>query len=134
MPAKIFEQMGALSTHLASRRNAILSAWRDAAEADVEQTTVSVLTRVKFNDHIPLFLDAFESKLRALPGGSRAAKADQAKTRDDVKHGLQRWQQGYQLGELLDASIELVSSAETGTTFRVVFPRQYHVPQLSHES
>jgi two-component sensor histidine kinase len=29
------------------------------------------------------------------------------------------------LCELLDASLELASSAETGTTFRVVFPRRY---------
>ena len=29
------------------------------------------------------------------------------------------------LCELLDASLEIASSAETGTTFRVVFPRRY---------
>jgi signal transduction histidine kinase len=29
------------------------------------------------------------------------------------------------LCELLDASLEMASSAETGTTFRVVFPRTY---------
>lgn len=29
------------------------------------------------------------------------------------------------LCELLDASLELASSAETGTTFRVVFPLAY---------
>jgi signal transduction histidine kinase len=30
------------------------------------------------------------------------------------------------LCELLDASLEIASSADTGTTFRVVFPRRYH--------
>ena len=101
VPEKMFEQLGTLSTHLGSRREAILSAWREAAEADVEQTTVGILTRGQFNDHIPSLLDAFESKLRARPGGARAAKADQIKTQEDVKHGLERWQQGYRLGELM---------------------------------
>ena len=30
--------------------------------------------------------------------------------------------------ELLDASLEIASSAETGTTFRVVFPLRYGTP------
>jgi sensor histidine kinase regulating citrate/malate metabolism len=32
------------------------------------------------------------------------------------------------LCELLDASLEIASSAEAGTTFRVVFPRRYRSP------
>ena len=32
------------------------------------------------------------------------------------------------LCELLDASLEIASSAETGTTFRVVFPSRYSTP------
>ena len=32
------------------------------------------------------------------------------------------------LCELLDASLEIASSTETGTTFRVVFPRRYSIP------
>ncbi|MDI1318950.1 MAG: HAMP domain-containing sensor histidine kinase, partial [bacterium] len=32
------------------------------------------------------------------------------------------------LCELLDVSIEIASSGETGTTFRVVFPRRYRLP------
>ncbi len=32
------------------------------------------------------------------------------------------------LCELLDASLEIASSAKTGTTFRVVFPRCYPTP------
>lgn len=89
-----------LSRHLAARRGAILQAWRAAADADPAQTTVSSLTRAQFNDHIPPLLDAFESKLRAVPGGERAAAADELQTQEDMKHGLQRWQQGYRLGEL----------------------------------
>jgi len=94
-------QLTALSEYLAKRRGAILQAWRDAAESDPVQTTVSSLTRAQFNDHIPPLLDAFELKLVARPGGVMAAAADAAKIREDVKHGLQRWQQGYRLGELM---------------------------------
>ncbi|MEO6992775.1 MAG: HAMP domain-containing sensor histidine kinase [Lacunisphaera sp.] len=101
MTDKTLEQLTALSAHLAARREAILQAWHDAADADPAQTTVSFLTRAQFNDHIPPLLDAFERKLRARPGGARAAAADDAKTQEDVKHGLQRWQQGYRLGELM---------------------------------
>jgi signal transduction histidine kinase len=35
------------------------------------------------------------------------------------------------LCELLDASLELASSADTGTTFRVVFPRRYAASQTA---
>jgi signal transduction histidine kinase len=98
---KTMQQLLAISEHLAARRQAILEAWRAAATADPAQTTVSVLTRAQFNDHIPQLLDAFERKLRSRPGGARAAAADKDKTQEDVKHGLQRWQQGYRLTELM---------------------------------
>jgi len=94
-------QLAALGSYLTARREAILQAWRAAAAADPAQVTVSFLTRVQFDDHIPQLLDAFERKLRARPGGAGAAAADQDKTKQDVKHGLERWQQGYQLGELM---------------------------------
>jgi signal transduction histidine kinase len=94
-------QLAALGTHLAARREVILQAWRKAARNDPVQTTVASLTRTQFNDHIPTLLDAFERKLRALPGSINAAAADATKTLADEKHGLQRWQQGYHLQELM---------------------------------
>lgn len=100
MPENTLQQLTLLSRHLADRRGAILQAWREAADADPAQTTVSSLTRAQFNDHIPSLLDAFERKLRARPGGQSAAAADEAKTQQEMQHGLQRWQQGYRLGEL----------------------------------
>ena len=95
------QQLEALSDYLFSRREAILLAWRKAAYADPEQTTVRSLTRGQFNDHIPEVLDAFESKLRSRPGGTDARAADADKKREEVKHGLHRWQQGYHLQELM---------------------------------
>ena len=38
------------------------------------------------------------------------------------------------LCELLDASLELASSAETGTTFRVVLPRRYQASRISSQT
>lgn len=75
-------------------------AWRTASEADQEQTTVNSLTRAQFNDHIPEVLTAFEARLRARPGGNRAAMADEQQKLEEVKHGLHRWQQGYRLREV----------------------------------
>ena len=94
-------ELDALSRHLRAERDSILKSWRLAAEWDPLQTTVRSLTRAQFNDHIPPLLDAFESKLQALPGSGRAAKADQASLKEELNHGLQRWEQGYKLAELM---------------------------------
>jgi len=91
----------ALGDYLSKRREAILLAWRKAATADPEQPTAQALTRGQFNDHIPEVLDAFERKLRARPGGTEARAADVQKKKEEVKHGLHRWQQGYRLHELM---------------------------------
>lgn len=101
MTERTTEELTTLSLHLASRREALLESWHKAADADPEQTTVNFLTRAQFHDHIPQLLNAFERKLSARPGGNGAAAADRAKTEEDVKHGLQRWQQGYRLAELM---------------------------------
>ena len=95
------EQLAALSDYLASRREAILVAWRKAARADPQQTTGRSLTIGQFLDHIPQILDAFELKLRSRPGGRAAQAATIDKKEEEVKHGLHRWQQGYRLKELM---------------------------------
>jgi signal transduction histidine kinase len=95
------EQFSALSDFLGTQRESILQAWRTAAANDPKQTTVRALTRGQFNDHIPQVLDAFERKLRARPGGLADKAADSMTKREEVKHGLHRWQQGYRLQELM---------------------------------
>lgn len=92
-------QLSTLAAHMGERRDATLQSWRKATETAVELTIASSLTRVQFNDHIPGVLDAFALRLRAWPN-EKSASAQQ-KERDQVtEHGLQRWQQGYQLREL----------------------------------
>ena len=92
-------QLSALAAHLKERRNTILQRWRDLTENAKELTIASSLTRLQFNDHIPGVLDAFADRLRAWPDGQ--SKLEQENEKDQViEHGLQRWQQGYQLREL----------------------------------
>ncbi len=96
------EQLDKLSDFLGSRREAILVAWRKAATADPQQTTGRSLSRRQFNDHIPEVLDSFERKLCAGQHGAGAeAAADAATKKEEVKHGLHRWQQGYRLQEVM---------------------------------
>lgn len=101
MTPTMTEQLGALGDYLATRRAAILGAWRKAASLDPKQTTVHSLTRGQFNDHIPQVLDAFERRLRAQPGGADALAADRETKQEEIKHGLHRWQQGYRLQEVM---------------------------------
>jgi signal transduction histidine kinase len=95
------QQLATLSDLLAARREAILLAWRAASHADPEQMTGRALTIGQFLDHIPEILDAFEFKLRSQPGGAADRAADLGKKKEEVKHGLHRWQQGYRLKELM---------------------------------
>jgi signal transduction histidine kinase len=92
-------QLNTLAAHLGERREAILQQWRKATENAVELTIASSLTRVQFNDHIPGVLDAFALRLRAWPG-VESTSAQQNEKEQVTEHGLQRWQQGYQLREL----------------------------------
>ena len=102
MPVSKSQQLAALCDYFATRRDAILQAWRKADRADPDQTTGRSLTLAQFLDHIPEMLDAFEFRLRSRPGGVDAVAADADKKDEGVKHGLHRWQQGYRLQELIN--------------------------------
>jgi signal transduction histidine kinase len=95
------QQRAKLSAHLSATRERILQAWRAETRADPVQTTAGALTRVQFDDHIPQLLDAFNRKLCARRESAGAMAADEAKAQEDIKHGLQRWQQGYRLEEVM---------------------------------
>jgi signal transduction histidine kinase len=116
----IAEQLDSLGLHLRANRESILQSWRLAAEWDPLQQTARALTRAQFNDHIPPLLDAFESKLGATAGSDRAEKAEDASRKEEFKHGLQRWQQGYKLGELMQewGHLHRCVSNEIGTFAR----------------
>jgi signal transduction histidine kinase len=96
---KLDEQLEALASHLSTRRESILEAWRKAVSEDPQLTAAAALPRNQFNDHIPEVLDGFERKLRRFPDDESAASRAEQKE-DAEAHGLHRWQQGYNLREL----------------------------------
>ena len=96
------QQFAVLCDSLAESRDAILLAWRKADRADPEQTTGRALTVGQFLDHIPEILDAYETKLRSGFGATASPAAAIETKKEEVKHGLHRWQQGYRLKELIN--------------------------------
>ena len=94
----------ALAHHLKSRRDAILRAWRTAIRRDPCLSSGDALPNVDLYDHIPALLSTFERQLE----GSPAAPEPQSTGLDHqstgraqaAAHGLQRWQQGYDLREV----------------------------------
>lgn len=94
------EQLSALASELLARRDVILAAWRASGAATHESSIASSLSHAQFNDHIPAVLDCFAHTIQAWPG-VEDPNAGQAQTEKVCEHGLQRWQQGYQLRELI---------------------------------
>jgi signal transduction histidine kinase len=93
-------ELTALADHLARRRDAILDGWRVAIDLDPELRTAAKSTRSQFVDHIPDVLDAFEARLRA-PDAEEKAEARAEQRESAAEHGMNRWQQGYQLTETM---------------------------------
>ena len=89
-----------LADYLAARREALLAAWRAAADADPELTAGSALSRAQFYDNIPDVLDAFERVLRARRRREHAEAASEQRE-SAAGHGMHRWQQGYRQREAM---------------------------------
>ena len=96
----IDERLAALARHLASRRDAILRAWRSAVDTDPRLTTGASLPRTQLDDHLPDVLATFEQQLYAPPTTPDTASPTES-MQDAAAHGLQRWQQGYDLREVM---------------------------------
>jgi Signal transduction histidine kinase len=92
-------QLDALASSLLQRRDAILDEWRRVGDP-VECSVESSLSRAQFNDHIPAVLDCFAHTIREWPGEPDHGRSE-LQTEKVCAHGLQRWQQGYQLRELV---------------------------------
>src|SRR5436190_20789604 len=96
--ARTREQLAALASYLRTRREAVLRAWRKAIDRDPKMTTGASLPRAQLDDHIPALLDAFARRLQLKDEEVVAFKEDE--NGDASAHGLQRWQQGYDLREV----------------------------------
>ncbi|HVE50969.1 MAG TPA: HAMP domain-containing sensor histidine kinase [Casimicrobiaceae bacterium] len=85
--------------HLSARKNVVMAAWRECVDRDPALTAPDSLPRAQFNDHIPAILDAFANSLRC--GLRRETPGEERDHRKQAEaHGLQRWQQGYNLKEV----------------------------------
>src|SRR5687768_16477514 len=93
---KSHEQLAALAAHLHTQRAGILQAWRSSVDGDPELTAPTALPRAQFNDHIPRLLDALESRLQ-MGAPRQGSVAEEQRKEDSSGHGMQRWQQGYNL-------------------------------------
>jgi signal transduction histidine kinase len=90
-------ELNALAAHLRRRREYILVTWRSAVRRDPTLTTADVLPRADLYDHLPALLATFERQL--LDAGGSPAETQTAE-KHAAAHGLQRWQQGYDLREV----------------------------------
>jgi signal transduction histidine kinase len=89
-----------LAAVLLARRDAILAAWRSAGDPSTDRGIASSLSRAQFNDHIPAVLDCLGHTLQSLHLEDNAQDAADQYVRV-CEHGLQRWQQGYLLRDLI---------------------------------
>ncbi|MGZ5239913.1 MAG: sensor histidine kinase [Caldimonas sp.] len=93
-------QRAALGAHFKARIPALLEAWRAAVAADPQLTTGDSLPRIQLVDHLPVWLQTFADALASAPGAAAAGRAELKESKNAEAHGLQRWQQGYDLEEV----------------------------------
>ncbi|HEY6086177.1 MAG TPA: sensor histidine kinase [Burkholderiaceae bacterium] len=93
------DQLAELAAHMSRRRSAILHAWRTSVTSDTTLTTGASLPRAQLHDHIPALLVDFERRL-AADRADKVAKGEDVQRDDAAAHGLHRWQQGFDLGEV----------------------------------
>jgi signal transduction histidine kinase len=86
----------ALADHLRDRRDALMLEWHHAVRRDPDLNQGESLPRSELFDHIPALLKAFEERLRHTTDPVQPAAVEPASA-----HGLQRWQQGYDLREVI---------------------------------
>jgi signal transduction histidine kinase len=93
-------ELASIAQHFNTRREVILAAWEAAVKADLSLAVGASLNRVEFLDHVPALLDTFERDLLEFnPEDTRDKVSDFPKSA--ASDGLKRWQQGYDLGELV---------------------------------
>ena len=95
----IHSARGALGARFRARIGVVMAEWRAAVGADGEVTAGDSLPRGQLEDHLPHWLAAFADVL-AASGERMRVDAEVAETRDAETHGMQRWQQGYDLHDV----------------------------------
>jgi signal transduction histidine kinase len=93
------KHLSALAAALRERRDLILDVWRAYGDAVPGRNITESLSRVQFNEHIPAVLETLSRSLEAWPDD--VSTTDESDPDEVSEHGLQRWQQGYSLNEVL---------------------------------
>ena len=94
------DQLRELAADLRKRHEPMLDAWRAYGDAVPGRNIAASLSRIQFNDHIPTVLESLSVMLEAWPEGPNPI-AEEIEADEISEHGLQRWQQGYSLSEVL---------------------------------
>lgn len=94
------DQLAAFGARLKERREAILDSWKARVAADPRLATGNSLPTEQLHDHLTALLEDFERRLSMSSSGARASSED-AQIGDAAAHGLHRWQQGFDLSELV---------------------------------
>jgi signal transduction histidine kinase len=96
----VLKQLDALSTYLGQRHEQLLSLWREAIRSDGELTTSSALSRSALDDHIPSIIEDFAARLRSARDHDSLGIGRRPR-QDAAEHGMHRWQQGYDIREIM---------------------------------
>ena len=96
----LHDRLTAFGARLAERRSDILANWAAKVDADPKLLTGASLPLAQLHDHLTALLEDFEARLGIVDrAGRKAAEAVQAG--DAAAHGLHRWQQGFDLTEVV---------------------------------
>ena len=113
-----------ISRLLASGSEQIVRSWSEKVMSDRRVQADAQLSYVQLIDHVPQIID--ELKL------AMAANLDERELTEARKHGRQRWQQGYELKEVIRELILLRSTLlEFIEAYRGAL-RQHNLDQLTH--
>ncbi|MEP7301843.1 MAG: HAMP domain-containing sensor histidine kinase [Caldimonas sp.] len=93
-------ERAALGAHFKARIADLIEGWRAEIAADPQLRTGDALPRSQLLDHLPHWLETFSEALAAVPGTAAAERAEVEEAKNAESHGLQRWQQGYDLEEV----------------------------------
>ena len=94
------ERLSAFGKRLAERRADILANWAARVDADPRLLTGASLPLVQLHDHLAALLEDFEARLGIVGQAARQA-AEGVQAGDAAAHGLHRWQQGFDLAEVV---------------------------------
>ena len=94
------DRLSDFGRRLAERRADILADWAARVDADPRLLTGASLPLAQLHDHLSALLEDFETRL-GIVGASARHAAEGVQAGDAAAHGLHRWQQGFDLTEVV---------------------------------